>query len=59
MISLLPDLSYDYKRQIMQTTYDYKWEGVMYGTEYKMYAVVEDMNKGRTFFEVATFTTPR
>ena len=59
MISLVPDLSYDSMRQIMQTTYDYKWEGVKYGTEYKMYAVVEDMNKGRTFFEVTTFTTPR
>lgn len=59
MLSLIPDLSYDSMRQIMQTTYDYKWEGVKYGTEYKMYAVVEDMNKGRTFFEVETFTTPR
>ena len=59
MLSLIPDLSYDYMRQIMQTTYDYKWEGVKYGTEYKMYAVVEDMNKGRTFIEVGTFTTPQ
>lgn len=59
MISLVPDLSYDFMRQIIQTTYDYRWEGIKYGTEYKMYAVVEDMNKGRTFFEVATFTTPR
>ena len=59
MLSLVPGLSHDFMRQIMQTTYDYKWEGVKYGTEYKMYAVVEDMNKGRTFFEVETFTTPR
>ena len=57
MLSLVPGLSYDFMRQIMTTTYDYKWQNVKYGTEYKMYAVVEDMNKGRTFSHVATFTT--
>ena len=57
MLSLVPGLSYDFMRQIMQTTYDYKWTNVKYNTEYKMYAVVEDMNKGRSFFHVATFKT--
>ena len=57
MLSLVPGLSYDFMRQIMSTTYDYKWQNVKYGTEYKMYAVVEDMNKGRTFSHIATFTT--
>ena len=59
MLSLVPGLTYDFMRQIVQTTYDYRWNNIKYGTEYKMYAVVEDMNKGRSFFHVDTFTTPR
>ena len=58
LISLIPGLSYDFKRQFIETTYDYKWQNIKYDTEYRMYAVIEDMNKGVTFKEVASFTTP-
>ena len=57
MIALIPALSHDSMRQFMATTYDYKWEYLNYNTSYTMCVLVEDMNKGVTFFEVEPFTT--
>ena len=57
MIAFIPALSHDSKRQFMATTYDYKWEYLNYNTSYTMCVLVEDMNKGVTFFEVKPFTT--
>ena len=57
MIAFIPALSHDSKRQFMSTTYDYKWEYLNYNTSYTMCVLVEDMNKGVTFFEVEPFTT--
>ena len=57
MIAFIPALSHDSKRQFMATTYDYKWEYLNYNTSYTMCVLVEDMNKGVTFFEVEPFTT--
>ena len=57
MIAFIPALSHDSKRQFMATTYDYKWEYLNYNTSYTMCVLVEDMNKGVTFFEVEPFST--
>lgn len=57
MIAFIPALSHDSKRQFMATTYDYKWEYLNYNTSYTMCVLVEDMNKGVTFFELEPFTT--
>ena len=57
MIAFIPALSHDSKRQFMATTYDYKWEYLNYNTSYTMCVLVEDMDKGVTFFEVEPFTT--
>ena len=57
MISLIPALGYDNKRQFMTTTYDYKWEYLNYNTSYTMLVLTEDMNKGVTFYELEPFTT--
>ena len=57
MIAFIPALSHDSKRQFMATTYDYTWEYLNYNTSYTMCVLVEDMNKGVTFFEVEPFTT--
>ena len=57
MIAFIPALSYDSKRQFMETTYDYKWDYLNYGTSYTMCVLVEDMNKGVTFIELEPFTT--
>ena len=57
MIAFIPALSHNSKHQFMATTYDYKWENLNYNTSYTMCVLVEDMNKGVTFFEVEPFTT--
>ena len=57
MLSLIPALSQDFKRQFMESTYDYKWDFLNAYTSYTMCAVVEDINKGLTFIEMEPFTT--
>ena len=57
MISLIPALSHDSKRQFLETTLDYKWDCLNYNTTYTMCVLVEDMNKGIKFFECEPFTT--
>ena len=57
MLSLIPALSSDFKRQFMESTYDYKWDFLNAYTSYTMCAVVEDINKGLTFIEMEPFTT--
>ena len=57
MIALIPALAPDSKRQFLETTYDYQWNYLNYNTSYTICAVVEDMNKGYTFFEFEPFTT--
>ena len=57
MLSLIPGLSHDFKRQFLETTYDYKWDYLNYNTSYTMCIKVEDMNKGVRLIEVGPFTT--
>ena len=57
MLSLIPALSQDFKRQFMESTYDYKWDFLNANTSYTMCAVVKDINKGFTFIEMEPFTT--
>ena len=57
MLSLIPALSQDFKRQFMESTYDYKWDFLNANTSYTMCAVIKDINKGFTFIEMEPFTT--
>jgi hypothetical protein len=57
MLSLIPGLSHDFKRQFLETTYDYKWDYLKYNTSYTICVKVEDMDGGVSFIELEPFTT--
>lgn len=57
MLSLIPGLSHDFKRQFLESTYDYKWEYLKYNTSYTICVKVEDMDGGVSFIELEPFTT--
>lgn len=57
MLSMIPGLSHDFKRQFLETTYDYKWDNLKYSTSYTICVKVEDMNGGVSFIELEPFTT--
>ena len=57
MLSLIPGLSHDFKRQFLETTYDYKWDYLNYNTSYTICVKVEDMDGGVSFIELEPFTT--
>lgn len=57
MLSLVPDLSPEFKRQFMSSQYDYKWENLKYGTSYTLCIKVMDNNGGATYQEYGPFTT--
>ncbi|MBO7185820.1 MAG: hypothetical protein J6V59_02870 [Alistipes sp.] len=57
MLSLVPGLSHDFMRQFLESQYDYKWDGLKYGTSYTPCIKVVDMNNGATFIELEPFTT--
>lgn len=57
MLSLVPDLSPEFKRQFMASQYDYKWENIKYNTSYTMCIKVIDNNGGATYQEYGPFTT--
>ncbi len=59
MLSLVPDLSPEFKRQFMSSQYDYKWDYLDYGTSYTMCIKVIDNNGGATYQEYGPFTTNR
>ena len=59
MLSLVPDLSPEFKRQFMSSQYDYKWENLKYGTSYTLCIKVLDNNGGATYQEYEPFTTNR
>lgn len=59
MLSLVPDLSPEFKRQFMASQYDYKWENLKYGTSYTLCIKVLDNNGGATYQEYGPFTTNR
>jgi hypothetical protein len=57
MLSLIPGLSHDFKRQFLETTYDYKWDYLKYNTSYTICVKVEDMDGGVSFIELEPITT--
>lgn len=57
MLSLIPGLSHDFMRQFLTSQYDYKWEGLKYGTSYTPCIKVVDMNNGARYIELEPFTT--
>ena len=57
MLSLVPGLSPDFKRQFMASQYDYKWEALKYNTSYTMCIKVMDNNGGATYQEFGPFVT--
>ena len=57
MLSLIPGLSHDFKRQFLESTYDYKWDSLKYNTSYTICIKVEDMDGGVSFIELEPFTT--
>lgn len=57
MLSLIPGLSHDFKRQFLESTYDYKWDYLKYNTSYTICVKVEDMDGGVSFIELEPFTT--
>ena len=57
MLSLVPGLSHDFMRQFLESQYDYKWDGLKYGTSYTPCIKVVDMNNGAKFIEFEPFTT--
>lgn len=57
MLSLIPSLSHDFKRQFLESTYDYKWDSIKYNTSYTICIKVEDMDGGVSFIELEPFTT--
>ena len=57
MLSLIPGLSHDFMRQFLSSQYDYKWEGLKYGTSYTPCIKVVDMSNGSKFIELDPFTT--
>ena len=57
MLSLIPSLSHDFMRQFVESQYDYKWDGLKYGTSYTPCIKVVDMNNGATYVELDPFTT--
>ena len=57
MLSLIPGLSHDFKRQFLETTYDSKWDYLNYNTSYTICVKVEDMDGGVSFIELEPFTT--
>ena len=59
MLSLVPGLSPEFKRQFMSSQYDYKWENLKYDTSYTLCIKVLDNNGGATFQEYGPFTTNR
>jgi hypothetical protein len=57
LISLIPDLSPEFKRQFLEPQQSYKWEGLKYNTSYTICAKVVDMNNGATLVMTEPFTT--
>ncbi len=57
MLSLVPGLSHDFMRQFLESQYDYKWDGLKYGTSYTPCIKVVDMNNGAKYIELEPFTT--
>ena len=57
MLSLIPGLSHDFMRQFLTSQYDYKWDGLKYGTSYTPCIKVVDMNNGARYIELEPFTT--
>ena len=59
MLSLVSGLSYSSMRQFLTTTYDYKFDGLKYGTSYTMCVKTEDMQGRVTYQEYGPFVTKR
>ena len=59
MLSLVPGLSHDFMRQFLESQYDYKWDGLKYGTSYTPCIKVVDMNNGAKYIELEPFTTSK
>ncbi|MEE1168052.1 MAG: hypothetical protein UHS52_03410, partial [Alistipes sp.] len=57
MLSLIPGLSHDFMRQFLESHYDYKFDGLKYGTSYTPCIKVVDMNNGANYIELEPFTT--
>jgi hypothetical protein len=57
MLSLVPGLSHDFMRQFLESQYDYKWDGLKYGTSYTPCIKVVDMDNGAKYIELDPFTT--
>jgi hypothetical protein len=57
MLSLVPGLSHDFMRQFLESQYDYKWDGLKYGTSYTPCIKVVDMDNGAKYIELESFTT--
>jgi hypothetical protein len=57
MLSLVPGLSHDFMRQFLESQYDYKWDGLKYGTSYTPCIKVVDMDNGAKYIELEPFTT--
>lgn len=59
MITFVSSLSYSSMRQFLTTTYDYKFDGLKYGTSYTMCVKTEDMQGRVTYKEYGPFVTQR
>jgi hypothetical protein len=59
MLSLIPTLSHEFKRQFLESQYDYKWDALKYNTSYTMCIKVIDNNGGATYQEYGPFTTSK
>ena len=57
LISLIPDLSPEFKRQFLEPQQSYKWENLKYNTSYTLCAKVVDINNGATLIMTEPFTT--
>ena len=57
LISLIPDLSPEFKRQFLEPQQSYKWENLKYNTSYTLCAKVVDMANGATLIMTEPFTT--
>lgn len=57
MLSLIPGLSHDFKRQFMTSQYDYKFDGLKYNTSYTLCVKAEDMQGRVTYKEYDPFVT--
>ena len=59
MLSLIPGLSHDFKRQFLTSQYDYKFDGLKYNTSYTLCVKAEDMQGRVSYKEYGPFVTEK